>query len=106
MVLRMDKEYIDKHEAYMLLKHEVETHELPASKEAYERAMRIIDMMKPCDRRLATWIVHGIYARCSECEETGGMILNGDKQEPFLTKFCPNCGARMRGTAVRWEVKA
>lgn len=47
MVLRMDKEYIDKSEAYRLIKHEAETHELPASKEAYERDARIISMMKP-----------------------------------------------------------
>lgn len=58
------------------------------------------------EQRLGTWIVHGIYARCSECEETGGTILNGDKPEPFLTKFCPNCGAKMRKVAVRWEAKA
>lgn len=58
----MDKEYIDKHEAYMLLKHEVETHELPASKEAYERAMRIIDMMKPCASR--NWIP--VWVDCEE----------------------------------------
>lgn len=58
------------------------------------------------EQRLGTWIVHGNYARCSECKETGGTILNGDKPEPFLTKFCPNCGAKMRKVAVRWEAKA
>ena len=58
------------------------------------------------EQKLGTWIVHGIYARCSECNETGGTILNGDKPEPFLTKFCPNCGVKMRKVAVRWEAKA
>jgi rubrerythrin len=58
------------------------------------------------EQRIGTWIVHGIYARCSECKETGGTILNGDKPEPMLTKFCPNCGAKMRKVAVRLEEKA
>ena len=40
-------EYIDKSEAHRLIKKEAEAHELPASKEAYERAMRIISMMEP-----------------------------------------------------------
>lgn len=47
MVQRMDKEYIDKNEAYRLIKHEAETHELPASKEAYKRAARIVAQMCP-----------------------------------------------------------
>lgn len=76
--------------------------------------IRNIAAIKPADvvpaaqgeQRLGTWIVHGIYARCSECKETGGTILNGDKPEPFLTKFCPNCGVKMRKVAVRWEAKA
>ena len=31
-------EYINKHEAWQAIEHEAQTHELPASKEAYERA--------------------------------------------------------------------
>lgn len=45
----MDKEYIDKHEAYRLIKNEADTHELPATKVAYERAANIISMIKPCN---------------------------------------------------------
>lgn len=39
-------ELIDKHAAYKALKHEADTHMLPESKEAYEKAARIIDQMK------------------------------------------------------------
>ena len=52
----MDKRYIDQHEAYMLIKHEAETHELPASKEAYERAARIVDQMRPENIAIMEWI--------------------------------------------------
>lgn len=55
----MDKQYIDKHEAYMLIEHEAETHELPASKEAYERAARIVDQMRPEELDIS---------HCSECD--------------------------------------
>lgn len=51
----MNKEYIDKHEAYLLLKHKAETYMLPATKEAYEIAAILIDSIKthevqPIDR--------------------------------------------------------
>lgn len=42
----MNKKYIDKHEAYLLLKHKAETYMLPATKEAYEKAAILIDSMK------------------------------------------------------------
>lgn len=41
----MNKEYIDKHEAYLLLKHKAETYMLPATKEAYEKAAILIDSL-------------------------------------------------------------
>ena len=41
-------QYINKHKVWLLLKHEAEIHELPQTKEAYERAARIIDAM-PAD---------------------------------------------------------
>jgi hypothetical protein len=45
----MNKEYIDKHEAYLLLKHKAETYMLPATKEAYEKAAILIGSIKVCD---------------------------------------------------------
>ena len=41
----MNKEFIDKHEAYLLLKQKAETYMLPATKEAYEKAARLIDSL-------------------------------------------------------------
>lgn len=96
MVLRMDKEYIDKHEAYMLLKHEVEKHELPASKEAYERAARIISMMEPCIVHIDA-LMHVMTAEekaeidsmpifNSKCGNCGAMVFDDDT-------YCSECGA-------------
>lgn len=94
MVLRMDKQYIDKHEAYMLIKHEVETHELPESKNAYERAARIVDQMRPVniaimEQKAGRWrdtITAGLKETvCSECLSSGFHHFN----------YCPKCGAKM-----------
>lgn len=52
------KRYINQYEAYMLIKHEAETHELPASKEAYEKAARIVAQMRPDELDIP---------HCSEC---------------------------------------
>ena len=54
---------IDKSKAYKALKHEADTHMLPEYKEAYERAARIIDKMKP------------------------------DELPPFEERTCENCGS-------------
>lgn len=96
MVLRMDKEYIDKSEAYRLIKHEAETHELPASKEAYERAARIISMMKPCGVHIDA-LMHAMTEEekaeissmpifNSKCEHCGAMCFDDDT-------YCSECGA-------------
>lgn len=51
------KEYINKHEAYLLLKQKAETYMLPATKEAYEGAARLIDSIKTCDvQPINDWI--------------------------------------------------
>ena len=96
MVLKMDKQYIDRHEAYMFIKHEAETHELPASKEAYERAARIVAQMHPVniaimEQKTGRWInIRPLLtaARCSECKSAFAEKTN----------FCPNCGAKMEET--------
>lgn len=96
MVLRMDKEYIDKSEAYRLIKHEAETHELPASKEAYERAARIISMMEPCRVHIDA-LMHVMTAEekagidsmpifNSKCGSCGAMCFDDDT-------YCSECGA-------------
>lgn len=95
----MNKEFIDKHEAYLLLKQKAETYMLPATKEAYERAAILIDSIKTCDVqpvKHGRWEVrtqkdgtttgqHNVVY-CSEC---GYVIFTKENS------FCARCGARM-----------
>jgi hypothetical protein len=57
------QELIDKSKAYKALMHESDTHMLPEYKEAYKRAARIVDQMKP------------------------------DELPPFKERTCENCGS-------------
>lgn len=79
-------QYIDKQAAYSLLKSEADSHMLPASHEAYERAARIIDQMKPI---YGNWEFvmqnNGYLWRCSLCK--------ANFQNRF--HYCPYCGAEM-----------
>lgn len=83
------QELIDKHAAYMALKHEAETHGLSFSGEAYDRAARIIDQMqtiKP-EVRHGRWIKQENGSNlCSVCGVTKVSHL----------PFCGHCGADMR----------
>jgi len=87
------KRYINQYETYMLIKHEAETHELPASKEAYERATQIVAQMRPVniaimEQKTGRWMpIKPLVtaARCSECK----------RAFTDTTNFCPHCGARM-----------
>ena len=86
-------EYIEKHEAYTLLKDLEAAYMQTAVKEAYGTAARRIDQMKPADVKLVRhgrWIISsdGYYPYCSECKE---------RPEGKPTKFCPHCGATMDG---------
>ena len=114
----MDKHYIDKHEAYRLIKHEAETHELPASKEAYERAARIVAQMHPVNIAIMEQKTgHWIEDAKTYYEELNKRGLGVDEYTPYFTddiacseclakysvldnetqffKHCPNCGAKM-----------
>lgn len=79
-------QFIDKHAAYSALKAEVESHLLPALRDAYERAARIIDQMKPV---YGEWLFHeqknGYLWKCSLC--------NANFENRF--NYCPYCGAKM-----------
>ena len=94
-------ELIDKHAAYEALKEEAETHELPASREAYERAARIIDQMRPVERTHGRWYVFKNpkwpaydVLQCSECKwEIHKSKMN--KRDNYF--FCPECGTEMLG---------
>lgn len=96
----MNKEYIDKHEAYLLLKHKAETYMLLATKEAYEKAAILIDSIKPHEVQPVKhghWIEHpdDIFPlestiECSVCGEQENVNINNDN-------FCSNCGCKMDG---------
>lgn len=89
---------IDKSVAYAVLKHEAEMHELPASREAYEHAARIIDQMKPVEEKPMRWI-YGYCdiqrMRCWYCEKCGNAAYWDTDYGQQLFDFCPYCGQRM-----------
>ena len=66
---------------------------------AYERGK--------ADRPQGEWIDKGDYAECSNCGANSGTQFDGVEPVPRKTKFCPNCGARMKGIVdeekVDWE---
>lgn len=80
-----DKEYIDKHEAYLLLKQKAETYMLPATKEAYEKAAILIDSLptievKPVntDKCKALRNIEGIRLILSNVYNTGSTLQDCD----------------------------
>lgn len=100
----MNKEYIYKHEAYLLLKNKAETYMLPATKEAYEKAAILIDSIKTHEVQP---VKHGRWVCieaepekvwCDNCKTTyrSSDLLNIGADDEKVN-FCPNCGARMDG---------
>ena len=94
-------EYIDKYEAYTLLKDLEAAYIYPPVKEAYATAARRIDQIKPTDvqpvkrgkweEELYNDCFHCYRAICSEC---------GGESTDFYSitdthNFCEYCGARM-----------
>lgn len=47
--------------------------------------------------RHGKWLNKGDYAVCTECGERSGMQYDGVEPIPLMTKFCPNCGAKIDG---------
>ena len=105
---------ISKSEAYGAIKHEAESHELPASREAYERSARIIDQIHPVKatpKKKGCWlefssesvVIKGencgkyeailSHARCSECKSIS-YNLNTWAVDTYT--FCPKCGCAIK----------
>ena len=96
----VNKEYIDKHEAYLLLKHKAETYMLPATKEPYEKAAILIDSMKTIEvkpmkrgsiERLTNAERYEVFYKSrkdfdGKCSECGAFVFDTDK-------LCSMCGA-------------
>ena len=102
--MNKEKECIDKHEAYLLLKQKAETYMLPATKEAYEKAAILIGSLptiEPEPVKHGRWIdfpecleyegaLDEEYFVCSECHHVWNTIDNC--AETF--RYCPNCGSK------------
>lgn len=94
-------ELIDKEAAYIALKREAEAHMLPESHEAYIRAARIIDQMKPVKGKQGRWYVFKNpkwpaydVLQCSKCKwEIHKSKMN--RSDNYF--FCPECGSEMLG---------
>lgn len=88
-------EYINRLEAYRLLKNKGDSLTLSYSAEAYYKAADMISCMKSEDVKP---VVHGkwkagtsiLHCVCSECLAISSFNYN----------FCPECGADMRGEAT------
>ena len=48
--------------------------------------------------RHGRWIDKGEYAVCTECGVRRGTQYDGVEPIPWMTQFCPNCGAKMDET--------
>ena len=57
----------------------------------HEQTEELIDA-----RPQGEWIDKGDYAECSNCGADSGTQCDGVEPVPRKTKFCPNCGARMK----------
>ena len=114
-------EYIDKHEAYTLLKDLEAAYIYPPVKEAYAKAARRIDQMKVADVQpvkhgwwiethisLCKWIPedekeegHSFYMaemKCSCCERYNTKTFSLTLEKP---DFCQHCGARMEQEGLK-----
>ena len=102
----MDINLIDGSEAYKLLKHEEETHMLPASKEAYARAGHIVASMKTQHvvkeapmlemstvEKVAITSMPIFSCKCGNCD---AMIFEDDK-------FCSQCGVHLNKKTEKQE---
>lgn len=66
-----------------------------------EEYMNEIIRFLESDKIKGEWIEDGYYDYpyyvCSNCGQECGTQYNGVEIEPLCTKYCPNCGAKMKG---------
>lgn len=65
--------------------------------EALDLAIATLVHLPSANRPKGRWIDKGDYAECSNCGANSGTQFDSVEPVPRKTKFCPNCGCRMRG---------
>ena len=65
--------------------------------EGFRKAEEVIMKLPSADRPQGEWIDKGDYAECSNCGADSGTQFDGVEPVSRKTKFCPNCGAHMKG---------
>lgn len=60
-------------------------------------AIALVQDMPSADRLQGEWICKGDWAECSLCGADSGTIMDGLERVPRYTRFCPECGVRMKG---------
>lgn len=58
---------------------------------------KALEAIPSADRPRGEWICKGDWAECSLCGADSGTIMDGLERVPRYTRFCPECGARMKG---------
>ena len=67
-------------------------------RQAFEKGFRIgVQKGVNINRLQGEWIDNGDYAICSNCGAHSGVQYDGVEPVPRETKFCPDCGAHMKG---------
>lgn len=59
---------------------------------ALDKAIEALSIEKP----QGEWIDTGVYAICSNCGANSGVQYDGVKPIPLKTRYCSNCGAKMK----------
>ena len=57
----------------------------------------VLENLPSADAVQGEWVEKGEYAECSICGAHSGTQFDGVEPIPLKTKFCPCCGARMKG---------
>ncbi len=61
-----------------------------------DNCIKRLNKVKPADRPQGEWIDKGGYAICSNCRAHSEAQYDG-VPVPLKTRYCPNCGFRMKG---------
>ena len=93
----MSDDLISRHAAIRWVKTECNPYGKPALDfESSKKVIEHLEQMPSADKPKGEWIYKGDYAECSNCGADSGTQFDGVEPVPRETKFCPDCGARMK----------